>query len=1137
MEWNRYQINIFDAYENTRKNLFIKATAGCFGKDTEVLMYDGSLKKIQDIQVGDLVMGPDSKPRRVLEVNSGRSMLYKVKPVKGETWVCNDSHIFTVWDDDIANRIKRYRNSKWKTPFQDYSFETILKRRRKDGSIRQMQLQRAAVAFEEKQVPVDPYFLGLWLAEGSKNLECLRLSINSKDSELFSFLHSLEGEGYLVQCKKEIGESHRVNISFPEWHENPLLSKARAIWQSKDFDSYKFNSLENRLQLLAGLLDGDGCLQGTFSITTKYKELNDLILFLCRSCGLAAYSSYKKGIIKDIGFEGMYYKISISGNLEIIPNKLLRKKAVPRKQIKSVLRTGFSISEIGEGQWFGFLCDGDHRFLLSDFTIVHNSSKTTCMLECVKRTSQFKTKIFLAFNKSISDELQSRVPERTEAVTFHSKGLKVLLRNFRMRFKVSENKTFAICKQILDLSEIPPKQQIRYMFELQEIWNQIRVNLLVDYPKDIPLICIEKDIDFRDRMIEDIRMIEKEWISRNRSIQRGEFVMDFTDMLWLPYTMVSEEDYPKYDVVFIDEGQDLNVLQREFALRLKAKYGRFIIVGDEFQCQPSGTKVLMSDGTKKNIEDLYVGDSLVSYEYRHDNCFIGNYERIKEKSLEQYQKLCDNSKSKVLQIEERNYRGELFVLTTGDMVSKYSPNHICYVRWKPEIKTKYVLYLMQKGNWFRIGITPYAMGKTKHSGGLLFRFRCEEADNLWILNLYDDKAQARSDEMFFSYKYGIPQTIFICREQNDTILGQEGVNKFFDRFESSLYEKANQLLNLFGRKFECPFLTKEKGESRWRTGISYMFNTYACNIFPELMQVIIYDGFNYSKTSKGTRAKPIYKDIDKWEKIFYEGKLYSLAVGWNQNYVADGILTHNCIYGFQGSSLDNFWVFQREPNTTVLPLSITYRCARRIVEEAKTVFPGEIEAAPDAIEGIVRRGNLEEAESGDFVLCRNNIPLVEAFIFFLKKKKKAVIKGKDFGEALLYVLDRASDVKSLDLLLEEKLKNLQERGIPRAAALNHPSYVSLEEKCIIIKTLYGVYGSMVTLYSVMSEIFTDNVQEGIILSTCHKSKGLEADRVFFLNPELIPHPKAKTEKALYGEKCLKFVAITRAKKELVYCNI
>lgn len=455
------------------------------------------------------------------------------------------------------------------------------------------------------------------------------------------------------------------------------------------------------------------------------------------------------------------------------------------------------------------------------------ASKTTCMLECAKRTSPSKISVFLAFNKSISNELQSKVPRRTEATTFHSKGLKVLLRNFRMRFKINENKTFAICKQILDLSEIPSKQQARYLFELQEIWNQIRTNLLVDYPKDIPLICIERDIDFRDRMIEDIQAIEKEWKKRNRDIQKGEFVMDFTDMLWLPYIMVSEEDYPKYDVVFIDEGQDLNVLQREFALRLKSKYGRFIIVGDFSQA----------------------------------------------------------------------------------------------------------------------------------------------------------------------------------------------------------------------------------------------------------------------------------------------------------------------IYGFQGASIDNFAMFQREPNTIVLPLSITYRCARRIVEEAKLVFPNDIEAAPDAIEGVVRRGNLEEAESGDFVLCRNNIPLVEAFIFFLKKKKKAVIKGKDFGEDLLYVLDRASDVKSLDLLLEEKIKKLQERGIPRTAALNHPSYVSLEEKCMIIKILYGTYGSMVVLYSAIKEIFSDNIEEGIVLSTCHKSKGLEADRVFFLNPELIPHPKAITEKALYGEKCLKFVAITRAKKELVYCNI
>lgn len=765
------------------------------------------------------------------------------------------------------------------------------------------------------------------------------------------------------------------------------------------------------------------------------------------------------------------------------------------------------------------------------------SSKTTSMLECLKRTSPVKKKIFLAFNKSISEELKERVPAGTETSTFHSKGLKILLQNFRLKFKVNENKAFSICRKILELNDIPVKQQTRYIFELQEIWNQIRVNLCVDYPKDIPFICIEKDIEFKERMIDDIEALEKEWHKGIKKLSQGEFQIDFTDMLWVPYILLNEEAFPKYDIVFIDEGQDLNTLQTEIALRLvKPKRGRFVVVGDEAQCQPEGTKVLMDDGTKKNIEDIQVGDVVVSYEYRHDNCFVCNYERIREKSPSQYQKVHEASKSKVLRVAVRDYEDYLYKLSIGDMESSYTPEHICYVRWKPEIRKKYVLYLMQKGDWFRIGITPYC-SSNNHSGGLLFRFNCENADKLWILNFYDNKRDARIDEMFFSYKYGIPQTIFEQRTSSDSILGQEGIVEFFDRFEGCLEEKSIELLTLFSRKINCPFLSRNKEDSRWKAGTSYMFNTYACNIFPELMQVIIYDGFNYEKTSRGTRAKPVYKNIEKWEKIMYMGKVYSLEIGWNQNYVADGILTHNCIYGFQGASLNNFLTLQSIPNTITLPLSITYRCSKRIVEEAKTVFPNEIEAAPWAEEGIVRRGDLGEAQSGDFVLCRNNLPLVAAFVVFLRLKKKAVIKGKDLGQSLLSILDKITEIKDLDTLLEAKLEELLKKGISRAAALNNPSYIALEEKAMIIRLLHKEFPSITELYSVIDRIFTEDTGEGVILCTCHKSKGLEADRVFFLNPELIPSQYATTEKALYGEKCLKFVAITRARKELVYCNI
>ena len=214
------------------------------------------------------------------------------------------------------------------------------------------------------------------------------------------------------------------------------------------------------------------------------------------------------------------------------------------------------------------------------------SGKSHTIIECCKRTSPGKKVLFMAFNKSIAEELKLKVPERIEVNTFHAKGLKVLFYNFSFKMKLNENKCFQLARKILDVKDIPQKQQMRYLFELQDIWNTIRMNLLVDYERDIPLLCIEKDIEFRDRMIEDIQKIEYEWSKSALKINGNkEFQMDFTDMLWLPYTLLDDKDFPKYDVVFLDEVQDQNVLQRELTQQfIKPKFGRLISVGDEKQC-------------------------------------------------------------------------------------------------------------------------------------------------------------------------------------------------------------------------------------------------------------------------------------------------------------------------------------------------------------------------------------------------------------------------------------------------------------------------------------------------------------------------------------------------------------------------
>lgn len=246
--------------------------------------------------------------------------------------------------------------------------------------------------------------------------------------------------------------------------------------------------------------------------------------------------------------------------------------------------------------------------------------------------------------------------------------------------------------------------------------------------------------------------------------------------------------------------------------------------------------------------------------------------------------------------------------------------------------------------------------------------------------------------------------------------------------------------------------------------------------------------------------------------------------------------SRQCIYGFQGSSLEVFKSLQSYPNTIVLPLDITYRCGKNIVEEARKVFDNGIVAAPNAIDGVVRKGEFDEAENGDFILCRNNLPLATVFLYLLEMGKKATIKGKEYGDALVALVDKIKYIEDLDAMCEKKISELKERGLTDIQAKNNPSYVAFLEKCTILKILYKNWGDMKKLEDNIKEIYKDDT-EGIVLSTIHKSKGLEADRVFLLNRSLIPSKYANTEEALYNEKCLLFVAITRARKELVYCNV
>jgi len=241
------------------------------------------------------------------------------------------------------------------------------------------------------------------------------------------------------------------------------------------------------------------------------------------------------------------------------------------------------------------------------------------------------------------------------------------------------------------------------------------------------------------------------------------------------------------------------------------------------------------------------------------------------------------------------------------------------------------------------------------------------------------------------------------------------------------------------------------------------------------------------------------------------------------------------IYAFTGADTHSFENLTRLPNTKVLPLTITFRCAKNIVLEANTLVP-DLRPMETAVDGIVRSGSvLDEAEDGDFVLARKTLPLIRLFFNFLVMKKKASIKGSDLGVNLIHMIEGEKSLAQLGAKLTNQLSALREK-LQKSGVINvdeHTGYVLLADKIDVLRFLMKMVDSINELKSMILSIFKDNVTEGIILSTVHKAKGLEANRVFIVRPDEIPLGVSKGW--MYQQELnLKYIAITRAKNELVY---
>jgi replicative DNA helicase dnaB, intein-containing len=371
---------------NNEDNASSNGTGKCFGKDTEVLMYDGSVKLVQDIVVGDVVMGWDSTPRVVLETHTGMGDMYEVSSARGQyKYTCNDRHLLCL-DKTIESGAAR-SPQKLEISVSDFLTSGFHIKR----NYCQYIMPVTRTLFNKDDLRIDPYFLGVWLGDGTKD----KPAITTMDDEIveyvtnyfstFSDHHINVYTKFRGSCGYSKAKTYVLSANKgkkPYTNDLVNLLKSYNLFGNKHIPKEYLNTdYDTRLKLLAGLLDTDGYYEKerhSFEFTQKCGRLSDDFVHLARGLG------FKVSVKKKVVYGKTYMRFTIFGDLSKIPTRVKHKTCdsnyIPHKQVFSFHP---KISYIGKGTYYGFQISGDGKFLLSNGLVVHNSSVFNSIIWCL----------------------------------------------------------------------------------------------------------------------------------------------------------------------------------------------------------------------------------------------------------------------------------------------------------------------------------------------------------------------------------------------------------------------------------------------------------------------------------------------------------------------------------------------------------------------------------------------------------------------------------------------------------------------------------------------------------------------------------------------------------------------------------
>jgi len=339
-------------------------------------------KYIGDVKPNDFVLSEKGEEVRVISVHpQGLQDIYKVTFSDGTYAECTLDHLWSIQTiRDRTSTERNYDRIQTKTLKEILELGLIDKKGQNKFSIPMTE----PVNFTEKNLLIDPYTLGLYLAEGHSQKNSFQTCIYTNDKEIINYI-KLPKNNFIEEKTKtkfkysiKLIDKKKKDISFYGFLKVYKLNGKKA--EEKFIpDEYLYSSLHSRLELMKGLFDGDGYISKngfTIEYSTVSEKLKNQIVFLINSIGGTVTVSERQGSYKKNGekiFTKKNYRLFVKSPLNVF--KLTRKAS--RFKIKEKYPIRRFITNVEKVRTENAVClfldNPSHLYLTNNFIVTHNT--------------------------------------------------------------------------------------------------------------------------------------------------------------------------------------------------------------------------------------------------------------------------------------------------------------------------------------------------------------------------------------------------------------------------------------------------------------------------------------------------------------------------------------------------------------------------------------------------------------------------------------------------------------------------------------------------------------------------------------------------------------------------------------------